>query len=173
MTTRRWPAALHGGQAAILMAVLTAVGYGGMSLMAPVQFNAQARADGGTPSVEGWWYFAGAIALIGLAHGLGYAWQRGRKLNDVASLCLALWLPTVVGFWSGRSLPGALKAQVAWHERNPRSFGEDYAESNKRSLAYDSVYLQYSEILLLSGVAGLVLLFFWFGGRRKKADDTP
>ena len=174
LKTSRWPASLHGGQVAILMAVLSAVGYGGMWFASVLLFDAPARAYGTQPPSEVRWWFAGAIAVVASAHLLGYAWQKGRTLNVIASLCLALWLPVVVGFWSGSRLPAALEAQIEWHKALPKnSFGEDYAESQKRRLAYDSVYLAYFELCLLSGAAGVVSLYFWFGGRAKKAEASP
>ena len=173
LKTARWPRSLHGGQVVILMAVISILGYGGMSFASLLLFDATARANGSKPPIEVWLWFVGAVALVAVAHGLGYAWQKGRKLNVLASLCLALWLPAVVALWSGRSIPGALKAQTEWNERNPVSSGPNYREQMDRKMAYDSVFMEYGEIFLLSGAAGLVSLYFWFGGRRKKPEVTP
>jgi hypothetical protein len=163
--TRRWPASLHGGQIAILMVVLSGIGYTGMSFAAVLLWNPEQRAVGTVAPVVVRWWFVGAVALVAIAHLLGHLWAKARTLNIVASLCLALWLPAVVALWSGRSFADVDQQRMAIYEVRKK---DDPGNASWKEQNLSKIESEYAMLLLADGLVAVVMLFIWFGERRPK-----
>jgi hypothetical protein len=171
------------------MTMLSVVGYGLLSGGGMFIWNAGGRAwnAGGRASgagnrnpAEAWELFAAGVLTILLAHWIGRVWIAARDRRPLApSLILSLWLPLVFGTWSVRSFVAASKASTEIGSRPLSLGGLDtsvarvaYERHLNEVMAYSGVAGELALLVLTSALVTVACLWFWFGSRRKQAENV-